>query len=297
MFARSMVVGLAIAVGFIGAGCGVDASDVQIDEALTPSLGPTAIGDPQDNPPGSQNGFAPACAWQSGVIPAYREYGQGALWNGGLNSTGTLRSNSIMDDPDIVDPACREEALGYLVRCAMPQGSIVIDPVTNARYSGWLGLGSDWRNGALSSDNQWWVTACVMQHLNGFDLPVPIMLDGARAGLFPSLQNDPLFTKKDSRIWGNMFTGVGDFVPNVCYESDLLDSCTDYTIVDIRLCDTDPSLNCNLNIVGACEDVCTYVKPTPNVPGSGGYACGSAGLKNIGSRMQNFGMYGSTCPF
>lgn len=297
MFARRVVGGLVLAVGFIGAGCSLSAAEDPMDGSLSVMLQPAVPTDPEDNPPGSLNGFAPACAWQSGVIPAYREFGRAALWDGGLNSTGTLPSNSIMDDPDIVDPACREEALTYLVRCAMPQGSIVIDPVTLARYSGWLGLGSDWRTNALSTDNQWWVTACVMQHLNGFDLPVPIMLDGARDGLFPSLESDPLFTKKDSRIWGNMFNGTSDFVPNVCYESDLLDSCTDFTIVDIRLCDTDPSLNCNLNIVGACEDVCTYVKPTPNVPGSGGYACGSAGLKNIGSRMENFGMYGSTCPF
>lgn len=280
---------LIVTIGMVLPGCAVESTDEQLgDESLSVPMDPMGgPGDPVDNPPGSLNGFDPACESQAAVLAGYRKYAVQRLWNPTMGTTyGTLPGNSAMD---LVPTACREKALKYLIRCALPRDTFTIDPLTGARYWGWLNLAPNWRTGALVSDDQWWVTACVFQHVNGFGAEVPILLDGARSGLYPAGQSHPTFQKRDSRIWGNMFIGTGEFVPNVCYESDLLDSCTEVSVVDTRLCDSDPDLNCNLNIVGPCSTACFY-----SISG-GGYSCGSAGLKNIGSRLKDFSMYGTMC--
>lgn len=289
MFAQRMFSGLIVTVALFSPGCAVEATDEQLnDEALLVPLDPMGgPSDPQDPPPGSGNGFEPACETRLDVLSAYRKYAVQRLWNPTMGANyGTLPANTTMD---AVPVTCREEALKYLIRCALPRDTFAIDPNTGARYWGWLNMAPNWRTGPLVSDEQWWVTACVFQHVNGLGLPVPILLDGARAGLYPPAQNHPTFQKRDSRIWGNMFVGTGEFVPNVCYENDLLNSCAELTVVDSRLCDTDPDLNCNLNIVGPCSTACFYSIS------AGGFSCGSGGLKNIGSRLKDFSMYATMC--
>jgi hypothetical protein len=184
---------------------------------------------------------------------------------------------------------CREKAIKYLVRCALPRDTFTIDPVTGTRYWGWLSIAPQWSTVPLTGDDQWWVTACVLQHLNGFGAEVPILLDGAKAGLYPAGEPHSGFSKRDSRIWGNMFVGKGGFIVNVCYENDLINHCVESVAVDTRICDSDPSINCGLNIVGPCSTACTYSILDR------AYSCGSAGFKNIGSRLKDFSMYGSEC--
>jgi hypothetical protein len=278
-----------LTLGLLAPACSVETIDEQpnddsIDVPLDTMGGPS---DPQDSPPGSGNGFAPACETRADVLAGYRKYAPQRLWNPTMGTTyGTLPANSAMD---LVPAACRAQALKYLIRCALPRDTFAIDPLTGARYWGWLNLAPNWRTSPLVSDEQWWVTACVFQHVNGLGAEVPILLDGAKAGLYSPTAAHPVFQKRDSRIWGNMFTGTGEFVPNVCYENDLLNSCSEFNAVDTRLCDTDPTLNCNLNIVGPCSMACYYSFS------AGGYSCGSGGMKNIGSRLKDFSMYGTMC--
>jgi hypothetical protein len=290
MLAQRMFSLLVVAVAMSSAGCTVETADSQVDQSFDVALDTMGgIGDPQDSPPGSGNGFLPACFWEPNVIPGFRKYAVQRLWNSPAGSTyGTLPPNSTMN---LVPSACRAEALKYLARCALPKDTFMIDPLTGARYWGWLNLSPTWRTGALPPDDQWWMTACLLQHLNGFDAEVPILLDGAgKPPLLSPAASHPIFIKKDSRAWGNLFYGTDQFTANVCYENDLISSCSETTVVDTRICDTDPSINCNLNIVGPCHVACTFSMSL------GGYLCGSSGAKNIGSRLKDFTMYGTMCP-
>jgi hypothetical protein len=290
MSASRMIPCLFVAFGLVWSGCALETADERLsDESISVPLDPMGgPGDPTDLPPGSQNGFVPLCGPQGRVLAAFRHYAVQRLWNPTMGTDyGTLPGNSEMDQ---VPTTCREEALKYLIRCALPRDTFTIDPVTGARYWGWLNLAPNWRTTSLAVDEQWWVTACVYQHLNGYDAEVPILLDGARPELFAPNTPHPVFEKRDSRIWGNMFAGTGEFVPDVCFEYDFLTSCTELSLIDTRICDSDPDFNCHVNIVGACKDVCTY---DPDVEG---YYCGTGGYKNIGSRLKDFPtLYGASC--
>jgi hypothetical protein len=289
MFAQRMFSSLIVTVALVSPGCAMENTDEHLDNnsfdvPLDTMGGPN---DPEDDPPGSGNGFIPQCETDLNVLAGYRAYAHQRLWNPTMGSTyGTLPPNASMN---MLSPACRAQALKYLIRCALPRDTFAVDPLTGARYWGWLNLAPNWRFSPLVSDDQWWITACVYQHVNGLGFEVPILLDGARPGLYPPAMSHATFQKRDSRIWGNMFSGTGEFVPNVCYESDLINSCAEYSVVDSRLCDSDPDLNCNLNIVGPCSTACFYSVS------AGGFSCGSGGLKNIGSRLKDFSMYGTMC--
>lgn len=287
MTAQRIFSGLVVLVGLASPGCAMETTDDEfVNDDISVSYdvmgGP---GDPTDSPPGSGNGYGPDC--QRIAVKALQKYGVQRLWNAPMGSTyGTLPPNPELN---ALPTACQDKVLKYAMRCALPKDTFAINPANGLRYWGWLDITKNWRTTPLSMtpDDQWWFTACIYQHLNGFNVEVPILLDGAKPGLYPTLASHSTFTKRDSRIWGNLFTATGDFVPNVCYETDLLNSCEELAVIDTRLCDSDPTLNCNLNIVGPCSAVCTY--------SSQGAYCGSGGMKNIGSRLKDFGSYGTMC--
>jgi hypothetical protein len=287
MSVHRILSGLVLTVAAFSPACSVETADEQMSDndlfvPLDPMGGPS---DPQDDPPGSGNGFGPECL--KSALPALRKYGVQRLWNSPMGSTfGTLPANPELN---ALPSTCRKAVLKYAMRCALPRDTFAVDPLDNNRYWGWLDITKTWRNTPLSStpDDQWWFTACIYQHLNGLNTEVPILLDGYKAGLYSTLLPHSTFKKRDSRIWGNLFTATGDFYPNVCYETDLLTSCEEFAAVDTRLCDSDPTLNCYLNIVGPCSAACTY--------STQGAYCGSGGMKNIGSRLKDFTMYGTIC--
>lgn len=289
MSVHRILSGLVITVAALSPACSADIDDEQLsDESLAVPLDPMGgPSDPTDRPPGSGNGWEPNCATSATSINAIKAYAPQALWTPAFPGAtyGDLAPNSDM--ASIAAP-CRKKILKYLVRCALPADTFVTDPSDGERYWGWLEIAPSWRGSAISSEDQWYLTACLYQHLNGFGVEVPILLDGNRSPLYPPSQNHPEFVKRDSRIWGNLFTSVGDFAPNVCYETDLLNSCEEVSVIDTRLCDSDPTVDCNVNIVGPCSAHCYFDK-------NGQIACGTSGTKNIGSRLKEFGSYGAMC--
>jgi hypothetical protein len=133
-----------VAVGLVLPACAVDTADSIDDEYISTPLDTMGDpSDPQDSPPGSLNGFGPDCETQANVLAAYRKYAPQRLWNSNVGTTyGTLPPNTSMD---LVAVPCREKALKYLIRCALPRDTFAIDPVTNARYWGWLNLALAYR--------------------------------------------------------------------------------------------------------------------------------------------------------
>ncbi|MDC3952810.1 hypothetical protein [Polyangium jinanense] len=229
---------------------------------------------PDDNPPGNTNGFSVDCFWNPSVQSAYRNLSQEPLHN---DAEGNLPEGGVAD-LSAVSNACRSEALKYLAECALPRGTSMTDPDTGITYAGWLGLAGQWRTSSLSSNNQWWVTSCLLAHLNGYGIVMPILLQGDRAELQPTSAQLTEFPVSESRAWGNLF--APNFVANVCYFDDVADTCDAEQLLDERLCGTNPS--CNLNVVGNCDSACSYD------PLGGVLQCGSSGNRHITRREEGY---------
>ncbi|MDC3952809.1 hypothetical protein [Polyangium jinanense] len=237
-------------------------------------------GDPDPRPPGSNNLFNPGCFWNPNIQAAYRLLAQKPLY---VDAQGNI--SDTISYLDQVTSACRNQALKYLARCALPEGSSMTDPDTNITYNGWLGLADQWKTQVLSSDNQWWVTSCLLEHLNGYGIEVPILLQGDRSELQPTSAQITEFQVPESRAWGNLF--APNFVANVCYFTNMATSCYVNQLFDERICDTSPY--CNLNLVGNCNTACFYN------PIGGFLHCGSSGNKHISVRVKDYDWYGSDC--
>jgi len=135
MIAQRLFSSLFVIIALIPSGCAMETDDDLVaDESVSVPLDTMSIGDPTDLPPGSRNGFFPACFWNLHVIPGYRKYAPQRLWNSPMGSNyGTLPPNAEMD---MVPAACRAEALKSRARCALPKGNFAIVPTTGPRYCG-----------------------------------------------------------------------------------------------------------------------------------------------------------------
>ena len=125
----------------------------------------------------------------------------------------------------------------------------------------------------------------MLEHLNGYGIEVPILLQGARSELQPTSTQIAQFPVPESSAWGNLF--APNFVANVCYSTNMATSCLVEQLLDERICDTSPY--CNLNILGNCNTACFY-------NALAGYKqCGSSGNKHISVRVKNYDGYGYDC--
>lgn len=117
------------------------------------------------------------------------------------------------------EPAQADEVMRYLVRCAVPAGSVrtYTDPQTQITYSwpGELGLAPDWANGQPATlVEQQLVSACLAAHVNKFGVSVVISVLGRDAtGQFIPFSNEELhhYSRRESCFFGNLFNGEGIF--------------------------------------------------------------------------------------
>ncbi|MRG95749.1 hypothetical protein [Polyangium spumosum] len=281
---------LATGCGDIGAGgtVGVDAFDVPLE--------PMTGGDPDpDPPPTGQNPFFPNCFWHHGVQQTYRDLADGPL----VNAQGQLPSMPHL--PQLGSDSCREHALKFLIKCALPQNVTVTDPATNLTYSGWYGVASQWQTQALGSDNRYWMTSCLVQHLNGYKTTTNLLLEGYRPGFYINTVPSG-YPKYDSIVWGNLFDSIAplepeDYTPrfsrpaftaSACYFDDLMYDCNDAeAVLDDKLCGT-AGTSCGVHVVGPCETACTWWN------GGNYWSCGGTYL-NFRERLPNLDMYGLDC--
>lgn len=287
MFSSCLFMTIALAAP----GCAMDADDAQVDDGAfaVPLDVMGGFGDPHDLPPGTGNGFLPKCFWNQHTLAAYRLYSQKALWRDYTAGDYSLLPNAEIDQ---LDADCRLQALKYLARCALRKDTYFIDPLTGEKVPGWLGVTDEWATARLSSDDEWWFTSCITQHLNGFGQEVDLKVSGGvamKSMLWDASVEDLEYTLHDSHTYGNLFNTPDRFVINVCFDRDLIDQCNEINTVTTRICDTDPSIGCGLNITGPCESACTWSMTM------GAYSCGSAGYRNIGSLLKTVKTYGSVC--
>lgn len=248
-------VALAACASFAMIGCMAPEDEVpgedhrQVTAALVPG-----------DPPSGDNHFAANPFWAIDTQTAYRALGAGAL----VQSSGRL-------PPLEINPAYRIQVLRNAIECGLGQDQTVTDR-TGVVYTGHWGLARSWMTEPLTLSQRRYVTACMAQRLNAFELPVTILLNGLDEAINTDANLDPDFPFDESTVWGDLFSSVAPvdddgsapFVLYACTDSDLNDLCTTVLSpeewLDLRICDTSDD-RCGLMVLGNCDAVCTTGAP------------------------------------
>jgi hypothetical protein len=250
------------AVFFLAAACAAcadDAPENHGDDMPAPTL------EAMDGPAGT-NGMLPLCFWDHSTQSALRTLGTTTL----VDSTGKLRSMALpIGCGDVVD---------YVVKCALPHGDSVTDG-GNDTHEGLYGLAPSWKTAPLDTASQRWMTACMLEHLNGLGQHWSIMLTGNHTSLAPIPDQDTTsYDLDESAAFGNLFTGKWSllapaFTAYVCTEQPLLDTCTlGSTVLSARFCDLAPL--CGVKILGQCKNVC-------QLDSNGSWKCPAHGYSEV----------------
>lgn len=210
-----------------------------------------AIGVPYETMEGpwGNNGLNPVDFWSLSNQQALRSLGAAAL----RGSSGALVSTSLLDT------AGGRSVLSYTIRCALPGGASV-QAADGSVFHGELGFAPDWSTRALTTSEQRWMTACLLQHLNGVGQHVTMLMQGSHAVLDPVPGEDYSdYTIGDITTFGNVFEqSLLGYKAWACIDPILDLSCGIglSTITLERLCGLSPT--CGINILGPCGLYCSY---------------------------------------
>ena len=219
------------------------------------------------DPPSGDNHFASKPFWRADTQLAYRTMGAGALDRG----YGDL-------PPLTIHAGYRIQVLRNAIECGLGQDQTVTDSLTGVVFSGHWGLAPEWIDRALTIPERRYVTACMAQRLNAYEMSITVLLNGLDEAINTDPVLDPEFPFDESTVWGDLFSSVGPlgdpetppFVLYACTDSSLEGLCSlaeQESWLEYRICDS--SLFCGLKLRGSCSAVCTT--------GSSGYPiCDSA---------------------
>jgi hypothetical protein len=196
--------------------------------------------------PLSTNGMNPVDFWAAA--------NQGALAT--LGAAALLDENDKLVATPLLDTSGGSSVLRYLIRCAL-NDETTVKSVGGAKFAGDIGLAPDWTSRALTTSEQRWITACLLDHLNGLGQSVSIALVGTNPALIADPGDDAAsYTISDVTSFGNVFLGVPKAY--VCADLGVSLGCgvfaSIYTLQ--RLCGLSPT--CGATNLGLCALVCVH---------------------------------------
>lgn len=197
------------------------------------------------------NGSDPVFFWKDTTQTALRSLGQNALTTDGH----TLASTSLAQS------ASGRKLLGYIAGCALPTGISIADPVSGESFQGGVGLAPEWSVKPLASESsQRWVTACLVQVLNGLGTHVTVRLSGNAPALIVdaavAAQDAVIFNVHDATMFGNLFLQEGASA-YACTDASLINGCALTVSVSMlqRICGLSPT--CGIKLLGPCTSSCS----------------------------------------
>jgi hypothetical protein len=225
-------------------GCDVDDTENPFGEDAFDVPFETMTGDP---PPTGQNGDAAQCLHKANVHSVLQ-----ALSKQKLNYKDNTLAQTVSQLSDCT------QIVRTAIMCALDTTKELADPVTGELFQGHWKLAPGWETAPLDVAGQRWVTACMIQKLNGYGWPVSILLEGAKGPINeqPSLQSAYPF--EEATAFGNYFLDEPELY--VCRESDLVEQCKfQSALADLelftRICDSN-SNTCGLHVIGNCSSAC-----------------------------------------
>ena len=224
--------------------------------------------------PVSTNGMNPLDFWAPANQQALRDMGAAAL----------LREGGVLWATPLLDTAAGRSILGYTLGCALGDGATV-QSVTGYMFAGNLALAPGWTGRSLTTSEQRWVTACLLDHLNGLNVTVPILMVGDHQALALHPGDDVSgYTIHDMTAFGNLF--LGSPTAYLCVDLDICLACgvgySTYTLQ--RICGA--SATCGATHLGVCGLICAHDaagNPTCTVPLGATYG------EAIATRLQRSG--------
>lgn len=190
------------------------------------------------------NGLDPVDFWSPSAKTALRDLGGGAL----IDPSGVLIATPLLDG------AGGRSVLEYALRCALPQGATV-SSAGGLTFHGSVGLAPAWTGRGLVTSEQRWMTACLLQHLNGVGANVDIVMEGSHSALDPRAGEDTTdFTVKEATMFGNIF--INGSPAYACLNLDVQLLCgLDVSLhTRDRLCGISPT--CGVTVLGLCTPAC-----------------------------------------
>jgi hypothetical protein len=163
------------------------------------------------------------------------------------------------------------ELLLYVARCALAEGDVLVATVGEETYEfpGLLGLALEWEHRGLELAEARWVSACLITHVNAYNVPVEISLR-AFEHIAATPDETHAFPVYEATFFGDVF---GDELMTYgCIGQDAEIAGSHAPDRPLRVC-ADPGPDCQVTELGYCRDVCdTYV------PGTGWTECWAGGV-------------------
>jgi hypothetical protein len=191
----------------------------------------------------------------------------------------------VLVSTPLLKEASGRSVLRYAIKCALPGGQTVHSS-SGASFKGEDALAPAWTSRALTTSERRWVTACLLQLLNGVGAHVPILLQGSHPALTPDPGVDlSSYTIQDTTVFGNLFVQSGPAW--VCINSSVQLACgvgwSEHTLQ--RICGLSPT--CGITLLGPCALSCGY--DARGVPSTCSPILGEAYAQAITSKLQESG--------
>jgi hypothetical protein len=165
------------------------------------------------------------------------------------------------------------ELLVYVARCALRDSDVLVATAGDETYEfpGMLGLAVEWEHRALEPAEVHWVSACLLAHVNAFDVSVQISLR-APAGRIQTTPDEEFdFPVYEGTFFGDVFGE--NLLTYACVGNDAEIAAAHASDRPLRAC-ADPGPQCDVVELGYCRDVCDLY-----VPGTGWTECWAEGVR------------------
>lgn len=169
----------------------------------------------------------------------------------GLTSLGG--ANTMLDTAD------NREVVGYLVQCALPEGSSITLSDANGTYTfdGAVGLAPAWTANAPSASEKRWVSACLLARTNAYGVSVAISMRGPHAALVVDAAEASAYGLLEGAFWGDVFADTFD--ANAC-PGPLKLADSQASTLPLRACTVSAdgiTTTCGHEYAGPCASSCT----------------------------------------
>ena len=105
------------------------------------------------------------------------------------------------------------EVLGFIVSCAMPEGSTLAARLPDNspfEFFGELGLANEWLTHPLKKAGRGWVSACLFARISANDVPIPISFRGQHQELGTDPGERASWTLEEGAFYGDYFVAPGE---------------------------------------------------------------------------------------
>ena len=123
------------------------------------------------------------------------------MTNGLASATGLSSTTGLMTTAD------GRNTVAYIVRCALPSGHNLVkqDQYGNKyTFAGAIGLAPGWETAGATQQDRYWVSSCLMAHINTTGQHIPIWLDAASPAI--GWGQNPAYPVQEGTFIGDLFT-------------------------------------------------------------------------------------------